>query len=112
MEYNYRPLPRYLTIKPSPIDGLGVFAKEDIIVDKYIIFGPTHMLDGGVLYRLDFGGFINNSEDPNCFLIEYETKLDKKLFSILVDRNISAGVELTLNYNDSFKVLKLDYRFG
>lgn len=108
MIYNYTPMPKYLTIKKSDIDGLGVFASEDIPVKKYLIIGPTHMIIYNDLYRLDFGGFINHSESPTCHLIEYNTINDIKLFSIIIDRPIMKGEELTLNYRDSFKILKMD----
>ena len=38
---SYRPLPRYLTIKDSGIDGLGLFASEDIAAGTYA--GETHV---------------------------------------------------------------------
>ena len=37
---SYRPLPWYLTIKDSGIDGLGLFASEDIAAGTYA--GETH----------------------------------------------------------------------
>ena len=37
---SYRPLPRYLTIKDSGIDGLGLFASDDIAAGTYA--GETH----------------------------------------------------------------------
>ena len=39
----YRPLPKELTIKNSAIEGLGLFATEDIKKNSYI--GVTHIRD-------------------------------------------------------------------
>ena len=39
----YRPLPKELTIKNSPIEGLGLFANEDIKANTFI--GVTHIRD-------------------------------------------------------------------
>ncbi len=39
----YKPLPKQLTIKNSPIEGLGIFATEDI--KKNTFMGITHIRD-------------------------------------------------------------------
>ena len=39
----YRPLPEQLTIKNSPIEGLGLYAVEDIKKNSFI--GLTHVRD-------------------------------------------------------------------
>ena len=39
----YRPLPDGLTIKKSPIEGLGLYATQNIKSNVYI--GLTHILD-------------------------------------------------------------------
>ena len=40
----YRPLPEFLTIKQSPIEGLGLYATKDIGANCFI--GLTHIRDG------------------------------------------------------------------
>ncbi len=73
MENNYRPLPKYLTIKQSPIDGLGLFATREI--DPGVCLGVTHILKAKLrCFRTPLGGFINHSEDPNCFILEKKDK--------------------------------------
>ena len=37
----YKPLPNCLTIKKSPIEGLGLYATKDIKANSYI--GLTHI---------------------------------------------------------------------
>ena len=63
---SYRPLPRYLTIKDSGIDGLGLFASEDIAAGTYA--GETHVKidENQDWLRTPLGGFINHSEQPNA----------------------------------------------
>ena len=39
----YRPLPNELTIKNSPIEGLGLFTSKDIKANTFI--GVTHIRD-------------------------------------------------------------------
>ena len=42
-KYMYRPLPDALTIKSSPIEGLGLFATKEIKANTFI--GITHIRD-------------------------------------------------------------------
>jgi len=92
----YRPLPDYLTIEPSFIEGLGLFTTE-YIVDG-IEIGMTHVYRQRPhkeieLIRTPLGGFINHSDDPNCELIDLVG--EKHLKTI---RDIRPGEELTLKY--------------
>ena len=62
----YRPLPKSLTIKKSPIEGLGLYAIEDIAANTFI--GITHILDENFennYIRTSLGGFYNHSNNPN-----------------------------------------------
>ena len=94
----YRPLPKELTIKTSSIDGLGLFTTCD--VEEGHEFGITHIqnkdFQNGYI-RTPMGGFINNSDDPNCILIHENTSAWKymKLKSI---KFISESEEITLKY--------------
>ena len=61
----YKPLPSFLTIKKSPIEGLGLYATKNIKANTYI--GLTHIQDkdfeNGYI-RTPLGGFYNHSNDP------------------------------------------------
>ena len=62
----YRPLPDILTIKKSSIEGLGLYAQEDIKTNTYL--GITHILDErfeNKYIRTPLGGFYNHSNEPN-----------------------------------------------
>ncbi len=61
----YRPLPDGLTIKNSPIEGLGLFATKDIKKNSFI--GVTHVRDEqfeNKYIRTPIGGFYNHSNEP------------------------------------------------
>ena len=87
----YRPLPDYLTIKESDIEGLGLFATEDIPNDTY--FGISHEEVDGVLYRMPLGGFYNHSDDPNC----KKVRIGSEYFLVSVG-DIKAGEEILVKY--------------
>ena len=62
----YRPLPKGLTIKNSVIEGLGLFATENI--KKHSFIGVTHIRDEqfeNKYIRTPIGGFYNHSDHPN-----------------------------------------------
>ena len=70
----YKPLPNCLTIKKSPIEGLGLYAKETIEANCFI--GITHIqdkdFDNGYI-RTPIGGFYNHSNEPNVRRVVSDT---------------------------------------
>ena len=61
----YRPLPNGLTIKNSPIEGLGLFSNIEIPKNSFI--GVTHIRDEqfeNKYIRTPLGGFYNHSNSP------------------------------------------------
>jgi len=91
----YRPLPPYLTIKPSKINGLGLFAVEQI--KKSTNIGISHVKDlhfANGYIRTPLGGFINHSNTPNC-----KTFYEGRLISIITITDIKEGDEITLMYD-------------
>ena len=98
----YKPLPNSLTIKKSPISGLGVFARTAI--PKDIDLGITHIANTIVGYNFDnnvirtpLGGFLNHSDTPNC-MIEREGDT----WYLLTLDVIPSDVELTVKYFPEF----------
>ena len=98
-KFYYKPLPDNLTIKNSVIEGLGLFATENIAADTDL--GMTHIkipiINGYV--RTPLGGFLNHTETPNCCLIELLDWDDYRIYHLHTIRHINEGDELTLNYH-------------
>lgn len=101
-EYSYRPLPDFLTISKSKIEGVGVFAKENI--PKGTDLGMSHVFDSRFpdgYIRLSLGGFINHHEIPNCkaIIINKDSVIgDVKHIRLITTKKIKKGDELTLVY--------------
>ena len=95
----YHPLPDELEICCSPIQGMGIFAKQKI--PKGTNFGMTHLQVSESLVRTPLGGFLNHSEDPNCEKVKLYFKSDKGDFTkwnLVTIKDIKAKEELTLTY--------------
>lgn len=92
----YNPLPKCLTIKGSPINGLGLFATVDIPIGATM--GISHIFVGGNLIRTPLGGFYNHSDNPNCekIISGMSNKVDQYTLKTL--RAIKRGEELTVKY--------------
>ena len=76
----YRPLPDELTIKSSPIEGLGLFATKEIKANTFI--GITHIRDEqfeNKYIRTPLGGFYNHSDSPTCLLYTSPSPRDATL---------------------------------
>ena len=83
----YRPLPKQLTIKNSSIEGLGLFATEDIKSNSFI--GVTHIRDEqfeNKYIRTPLGGFYNHSNEPNVMRMVSDS-LPTLNFGDLIDPN-------------------------
>jgi len=94
MKNIYRPLPSSLTIKPSHIEGLGLFSTE--FIENGRLLGITHVFDDGFedgLIRTPLGGFFNHSEKPNIEL----RKVDFGLVMVTI-KDIKKGEEITGKY--------------
>jgi len=83
----YRPLPKQLTIKNSPIEGLGLFATEDIKSNSFI--GVTHIRDEqfeNKYIRTPLGGFYNHSNEPTVMRMVSDS-LPTLNFGDIIDPN-------------------------
>ena len=98
----WKPLPDFLTISESQIDGLGLFTLKDL--DKGVDLGISHIYnskfqDGYI--RLSLGAFINHHEMPNCKAVVFE--IDSELgnlkhIRIITINKIKKREELTIKY--------------
>ena len=83
----YRPLPDGLTIKNSPIEGLGLFT--NIAIKKNTFIGITHIRDEqfeNKYIRTPLGGFYNHSNDPTIIRMVSDV-LPKLKFGDQIDLN-------------------------
>ena len=100
----YKPLPESLTIKQSGINGIGLFAKEKLILGDNL--GMSHLKIGDTIFRTPLGGFINHANDPNCVKAELRMtsedlqgqRYDYKKWNLITIRDIEEGEELTVRY--------------
>ena len=97
----YRPLPNFLKIRDSKIEGQGLFTTSRII--KETCLGVSHVqahmlieeLCPKKIFRTPLGGFINHSETPNCEKIR---KKDSNVWLLYTLKEIEPEEELTLKY--------------
>jgi SET domain-containing protein len=95
----YKPLPESLTIKPSRIHDLGLFADQDIKEGTNL--GISHIKLDDKIIRTPLGGFINHANNPNCTKVELHANGQepfRKKWNLVVTQDIKKGEELTLRY--------------
>ena len=100
----YKPLPESLTIKQSGINGLGLFALENIVLGTNM--GMSHLKIGGTIFRTPLGGFINHANEANCVKAELRmtnedikgNQYNYKKWNLITIKDIKEGEELTVRY--------------
>ena len=99
---SWRPLPDFLTISKSTIEGLGLITTKDLPIGTDL--GMTHIYDkrfqDGYI-RLPLGAFINHHEIPNCKAVFAEKDPfigSSKHIRIVTQNAIPAGTEITVKY--------------
>ena len=100
----YKPLPESVTIKPSGVHGLGLFADQKIMHGTNL--GMSHLKIGDTIFRTPLGGFINHSNTPNCVKAELRMtaqdmqghRYDYKKWNLIVSQDVKEGEELTVRY--------------
>ena len=103
----YKPLPNYLTIRVSGIEGLGLFATAKIEqgTNLGVCHIPNEDYENGYI-RTPLGGFINHSDNANCAKVELQmTNMDNvklqynyKKWNLITLKDIKKGEELTIRY--------------
>ena len=91
----YKPLPKELTIKKSYIEGLGLFANDNLPANTQL--GISHIKDKRFennYIRTPLGGFVNHADIPNCEFY----KDDGDYILLRTIRPINIGHELTAEY--------------
>ena len=92
----YKPLPKEVIIQSSPIEGMGLFALEDL--EEGHRLGLSHIeLPNGELIRTPLGGFYNHSSEPNCRkILTHNGSINYYYLDII--RTVKKGEELTVKY--------------
>ena len=88
----YRPLPPYLTIGKSQLDGLGLFSLQSIPCN--VDLGTSHIEINGEVVRTPLGGFYNHSDMPNCERV----LVSERRWNLFTIKDIEPGEELTAVY--------------
>ena len=109
---NYKPLPKTVAVKESPIHGYGLFAIDNILYGTSL--GVSHVFAVGFknnYIRTPLGGFINHSDTPNCYKVESHEDSALTYYILQTTKDIKKGEELTVTYTiytvkKSFKVAK------
>ena len=100
----YKPLPESLTIKQSGINGLGLFADQNIMQGTNL--GMSHLKIGDTIFRTPLGGFINHANEANCIKAELRMTNEDikghtynyKKWNLIASQDIKKGEELTVRY--------------
>ena len=108
----YKPLPKEVAVRVSPIHGSGLFAIDDILYGTSL--GISHVFAVGFkdnYIRTPLGGFINHSDTPNCHKVESHEDSALTYYILQTTTDIKKGEELTVAYTiytvkKSFKVAK------
>ena len=82
----YRPLPSYLTIKSSKIDGLGLFATENI--KESTSLGISHVSD-----RWFSGGYISGISGHVCN-VDYIGRTKVTGYTFVLNKRINVEINL------------------
>ena len=119
----YKPLPKCLTIKKSPIEGLGLYATENIKGNTFL--GITHILDENFennYIRTPLGGFYNHSNNPNIrrvvsnILPKYnccsDTLIEEEAKKLEVEKSTREDLYPNVNARYMYVVTTRDIKFG
>ena len=108
----YKPLPKTVAVKESPIHGYGLFAIDNIPYATDL--GISHVFAVGFhnnYIRTPLGGFINHSDTPNCHKVQSHEDSALTYYILQTTKDIKKGEELTVTYTiytvkKPFKVAK------
>ncbi len=93
----WRPLPSCVTIKTSGIEGLGLYAIEDI--PKGTDLGLTRIMYHGEFIRTALGSYLNHVDNnPNCINVPNENIHGDICCYLITKDDIKSGDEMTLTY--------------
>tara|TARA_R100001369_G_scaffold83221_1_gene115297 strand:+ start:350 stop:745 length:396 start_codon:yes stop_codon:yes gene_type:complete len=83
----------------SDIQGIGVFAKKKLMINKFlgVVALRSHV-------RTTLGRWVNHSKTPNCIFKVYDNPDHPNLYVICKAlKNIKKNTEITVNYRSHIK---------
>lgn len=93
MKHTYKPFPHNVTVKESPIHGLGLIATKTIPIGTNIGISHYFTSEFGIL-RSPIGSMINHDGgDPSAFVIR-----EDNILSLFAARDIVENEEITIDY--------------
>jgi len=95
----YKPLPKTVAVKESPIHGYGLFAVDNIPYATDL--GISHVFAVGFkdnYVRTPLGGFINHSDTPNCHKVQSHEDSALIYYILQTTKDIKKDEELTVTY--------------
>ena len=95
----YKPLPKTVAVRVSPIHGYGLFAIDNI--PQGTDLGVSHIFAVGFqnnYVRTPLGGFINHSDTPNCYKMQSHKESVLTYYNLHTTKDIEKGEELTVTY--------------
>ena len=95
----YKPLPKTVAVRVSPIHGYGLFAIDNIPYGTDL--GVSHIFAVGFkdnYVRTPLGGFINHSDTPNCYKVQSHKESVLTYYNLHTTKDIEKGEELTVTY--------------
>ena len=93
MKHTYKPFPHNVTVKESPIHGLGLIATKTIPIGTNIGISHYFTSEFGIL-RSPIGSMINHDgEDPSAFVIR-----EYNVLNLFAARDIKENEEITIDY--------------
>ena len=93
----YKPLPNFIDIEDSQIQGKGFFANQIIKENTYIGISHVMLKNRDIWVRTPVGGFVNHSDKPNCMIVIDQAFTH--LYFLFTTQQIMPGEELTVKYN-------------
>jgi len=95
----YKPLPKTVAVRVSPIHGYGLFAIDNIPYGTDL--GISHVFAVGFkdgYIRTPLGGFINHSDTPNCYKVQSHKDSVLTYYNLYTTKDVEKGEELTVTY--------------
>jgi len=105
----YKPLPDCLTINPSELDGLGLFAVDNIPKGTNLGISHIHLDNSGDIIRTPLGGWYNGcneASEANCVKEQFVNE-ERTEFHLVTTKDVKEDEEIIVKYTfDEYQDVK------